>query len=524
MNNQLACHILQCAIDSGVKEFCVSPGKRNAPLVYALANAKGLKIYYWPEERSAAYFALGRARATGSPVGVLTTSGTAVAQLLPAAMEAYYTQQPLLLMTADRPRRLRGTGAPQCAEQVGIFSYYARYMQDIEGSEICNLHKWSLNGPAHLNVCFEEPEDEMCRNVCIDDLKMGLVNKPLKKICPDISLFKDFLSSVNFPLVVLGAIPLSDRESVVKFLQKLKAPVYAEGTSGLREDERLAPWQVNMDGIWQKSAQNGYRIDGVLRIGSIPTCRLWRDLDEKKGLVKVCSVSELPFSGLSWVDGIYAPLNEFFEAIHEIDVDREYPCQAWIEAEKIASQKVQMLFYEEPRAEASFFYHLSEQMANNALVYLGNSLPIREWDMAATKRNKYLDVYASRGLCGIDGQISTFLGLCTENRENWGLIGDLTALFDMVGPWILQQLPHLNVNLVVVNNGGGQIFSRIFEHPCFLNAHQLSFEHLAAFWKWDYERWEEIPKKINPAKGGRLIEILPDPDGTNRFYKKMKTV
>lgn len=525
MNNRLARHVLQCAIDAGVKEFCVAPGKRNSPFVYALAHAKGLKAYYWPEERSAAFFALGRARATGRPVAVITTSGTAAGQLLPAAMEAYYTHQPLLLLTADRPRRLRGTGAPQCAEQVGLFSYYARYMQDIAESEICNLEKWSRQGPAHLNVCFDEPKDELCQDLCHDQQNYDtLVPVKPKKTRWSLSLFEDFLNDVNYPLVVVGALEPADRESVVHFLLRLKAPVYAEGPSGLREDIRLAPWQVNIDKIWLKSAKCGYPIDGVLRIGSIPTGRIWRDLDEKNGAVKVCSISELPFSGLSWAEGIFAPLSDFFEAAEKVGIKMNYACQAWIAAEKEAEKKLQELFYEEPRAEASLIYHLSKQIDKKALVYLGNSLPIREWDLAATKEPKNLNVKASRGLCGIDGQISTFLGLCTTEQENWALIGDLTALFDMVGPWILKQLPGLNVNLVIINNGGGQIFSRMFEHPSFVNEHQLNFEPLASFWKWKYELWDVVPKQINSSKGGRLIEIVPDQQATNRFFTKMKSL
>lgn len=525
MNNQLSRHIIQCAMDAGVKEFCVSPGKRNAALVYALEHAKGLKVYYWPEERSAAFFALGRARATKKPVAVVTTSGTAAAQLLPAAMEAYYTHQPLLLITADRPRRLRGTGAPQCAEQVGLFSYYARYMQDMSESETCNLHKWSFNGPAHLNICFEEPDAKTCEALCQDQqIYHEAISKVVRKNYWSLATFKEFLQEVRYPLVILGAIEREDRESVVEFLLKLRAPIYAEAPSGLREDVRLSPWQVYSDQIWKRSSQHGYPIDGVLRIGSIPTCRIWRDLDEKNGAVKVCSITELPFSGLSWNEGIYAPIKDLLEAAQDLDFRKNYPCSDWMAAEREMLAKIKTLFYEEPRAEASFFYHLSKRISKRALVYLGNSLPIREWDLAATREPKELDVTASRGLCGIDGQISTFLGLSSTMHENWGIIGDLTALFDLVGPWILQQLPDLDINLVIVNNGGGQIFSQMFAHSAFLNAHQLSFEHMAKFWNWHYEKWETIPETIDDVKGGRLIEIVPDCQATQRFLTKLKAL
>lgn len=523
MNNRLAKHIVQQAIQAGVQEFCVAPGKRNAPLVYTLAHTPGLKVYYWPEERSAAFFALGRARAAGRPVAVITTSGTAAAHLLPAAMEAYYTHVPLLLITADRPRNLRGTGAPQCAEQVGLFSYYARFMQDIALTEECRLSKWTLNGPAHLNVCFDEPKEEECQILCQDNGIHPNVIPQYRQFSPwSLQEFEKFLKVVQYPLVLVGALNEAEKEKIARFLIRLKAPVYLEGPSGLREDERLAAWRVSIDQIWQRSNQAAYPIDGVLRIGSIPTARIWRDLDEKKNKIKVCSISDLPFSGLSWTDEIFAPLGEFFEKAQSLHLNKTYPCEKWLKQEKELALKLIELFEEEPQAEASLVHYLSKRIPKKSLVYLGNSLPVREWDQAATWEDKQFKVAVSRGLCGIDGQISTFLGLSQASGENWALIGDLTALFDMVGPWILPQLPGLNVNVVVINNGGGQIFSRMFSHPAFLNEHALEFGPLAQFWKWNYEKWHQVPAGIQTNKGGRLIEIVPDFEATQRFLSKVK--
>jgi len=523
MNNQLARNVIQQALDVGVREFCVCPGKRNATLVYALANALGLRVYYWPEERSAAFFALGRIRATERPVAVVTTSGTALGNLLPAAMEAHYTHLPLLLMTADRPRRLRGTGAPQCAEQPGIFSYYVQFTQDIALEEKCYLDKWSLQGPAHLNICFEEPEEEECQKICHDAFKIDQPFIPKKAPdYPGLSEFEEFLRAVHFPVVVIGSLNPTEREGVVQFLLGLKAPIYAEGTSGLREEPRLAHWHVSIDQIWKNSAEADYHIDGVLRIGSIPTCRIWRDLEEKQGILKVCSISDLPFSGLSWVDLIFAPLKEFFEKAQTIRVDRHYPCENWLKKEKILERNLIEIYLEEPTAEAGLIHQLSKLIPSQSLVYLGNSLPVREWDLAATRAPKYFNVTASRGLCGIDGQISTFLGLSTKQHENWAIIGDLTALYDLVAPWIFEQLTGLNANLVIINNRGGQIFSRMFSSPAFLNRHDLQFGSLADFWKWHYEKWEIVPNHLRQVSGARLIEIIPDPEATKRVCQKIK--
>jgi 2-succinyl-5-enolpyruvyl-6-hydroxy-3-cyclohexene-1-carboxylate synthase len=130
----------------GTRDFCVCAGSRNSPLLAALSGIHEVHLYSFVDERAAAFFALGRAKRDGLPVAVVTTSGTAAAELLPAAIEAHYSGLPLALVTADRPARFRGTGAPQAIEQLGIFGVYAE--TDLEG--------WTRTRPLHVNVEFEE--------------------------------------------------------------------------------------------------------------------------------------------------------------------------------------------------------------------------------------------------------------------------------------------------------------------------------------------------------------------------------
>ena len=157
MNSILAQNVLGQLKLLSVADIIICPGGRNIPLVFQLEKEKSLHMYYWFEERSAAFFALGRSRVTEKPTAVLTTSGTAAAELLPAAMEAYYSGIPLLLITADRPKDMRGTGAPQTTDQTGLFHKHITFELDVEKEEAVNFGEWSMKGPAHLNVCFEEP-------------------------------------------------------------------------------------------------------------------------------------------------------------------------------------------------------------------------------------------------------------------------------------------------------------------------------------------------------------------------------
>lgn len=156
-NDALAKHLLEQLVAAGVETIAICPGARSAPLVQRLSLSYPFQCFYWPEERSAAFFSLGRARGTKKPAAVITTSGTAAAELLPAAMEAFYSGIPLVLITSDRPRCFRGRGCPQSAEQVGLFGVYAPFSIDLAQEETFDFSSWGQETPAHLNICFEEP-------------------------------------------------------------------------------------------------------------------------------------------------------------------------------------------------------------------------------------------------------------------------------------------------------------------------------------------------------------------------------
>jgi 2-succinyl-5-enolpyruvyl-6-hydroxy-3-cyclohexene-1-carboxylate synthase len=145
-NLEIARGVLELVRSFGARECCVCAGSRNSPLIVAFANSD-LDLYSFFDERSAAFFALGRSKLRERPVAVITTSGTAVAEMLPAAVEAYYSGVPLILISADRPDRYRGSGAPQSIEQEEIFGPYAAR----------DATAWDRSRPLHLNVAFDEP-------------------------------------------------------------------------------------------------------------------------------------------------------------------------------------------------------------------------------------------------------------------------------------------------------------------------------------------------------------------------------
>lgn len=365
-----------------------------------------------------------------------------------------------------------------------------------------------------MNICLEEPNHkDFSQNAPLEFPLSVYQSSPLP-VPPGMEDELDrFFEQCRHPFVVVSALKQKDREDVAQFLLKLQAPVYLEATSGLREDPRLAMLQVT-----RSAPPVGYPFDGVVRIGGVPTFRFWRDLQESNGAWPVFSLNDSPFSGLSWGPIQCCDLQEFF---HNYTPPMLTQAQNWKTLDKEYQAKQLALYQEEPRSEASLVHALSNYIPPNSFVFLGNSLPIREWDQSATFAQKHLEIMASRGLSGIDGQTSTFLGAAEPEQENWCILGDITTLHDLSAPWILEQLETMRLNIVVINNGGGRIFAKILKDEENQNQHQLSFKPFAEMWGMDYERWETIPL-YTPATRPRLIEIVPDYPATQRVWERQK--
>jgi 2-succinyl-5-enolpyruvyl-6-hydroxy-3-cyclohexene-1-carboxylate synthase len=475
--------VIEEAVARGAIDFCVCAGSRNAPLL-AVLGASDLRVFSFVDERSAAFFALGRAKLSGRPTVVVTTSGTAVAELLPAAIEAHYSATPLIFITADRPARYRGTGAPQAIEQEEIFGVYAR------------------GSVQHINIEFDEPliDDSIGRwNAAVSAAGQAASSPPPHR-SPHIFSSRGgedaaepagedasvpVALAAHRPLVILGGLHARDRDRVRTFALALNAPIYAEPLSGLREDTELAHLLITAG---ERMLGRG-DFDGVIRIGNVPTARFWRDLDESRRDVPLISFSALPFTGCT--RGEVHPIESLPDDVTPRDRDERF-----FAADREQAAAIARILDDEPQSELALVRELSRTIPENSRVYLGNSLPIREWDLAATRERRGFIIEANRGANGIDGQLSTFFGQCDPSRTNVCVIGDLTAIYDSNAPWIVPQLdPSLDIRIVIINNGGGRIFSRVaslkkLDEPTreriIENSHAIRFEHWAAMWGMGY--------------------------------------
>ncbi len=516
-NSRLAYEIISFCLQLGVKEYCVCPGGRNTSFIECLNTSdKNIRSFFFYEERSAAFFALGRGKLTGCPIAVITTSGTAVGELLPAAMEAYYSGIPVIFITADRPRRFRGSGAPQTAEQQNIFGVYAPYFLDLEFPDVCRLPNWDRKSSIHLNACMEESY-----KYCFEEFPElpepnEILSTKSSEAEYDYTDFYTFMNSCKHPIVIVSTLEEKTRSSVMEFLSDLKIPFYCEAISGIRESAKSL-----CESFCLTSCDKFHTsIDGIIRIGGVPTLRLWRDLETKN--IPVLSLSPLPFSGLSGQTIESIDLQKYLSdcPVNTLKIKTDF--SSFMQSDREYAKKISDLIAEELNAEQSMVRKISEIIPGNSHVFLGNSLSIRHWDMYATYKEKNIKIFGSRGLNGIDGQISTFLGVCDPKASNWALIGDLTALYDLAGPWIIHQMENININIIVMNNGGGKIFSGLFSNPQIQNKHNFSFEHFAGLWKLDYVKiegdFDGFPEYSRP----RLIECVPDDDASYRFKEKLK--
>ena len=492
--------VLAQLVRGGVREIVLCAGARNAPFVTLLAEARGLKTYAFFEERSAGFFAIGRMQSEGLPVAVCTTSGTAVAELLPAVVEADYQGLPLIVLSADRPVSYRGSGSPQSILQPGIFSHYVERTWDLE--DVSDFVFEAGRRPVHINICFDEP--------LLDGNGKGAVYPAPRTLSVRPTATNEnlinFTTSVTEPVVIVGRLNQLESVSVRRVLFQWQRPVYLEALSQLRGTPELKALEL----IGGEDSIKSLDIDGVIRVGDVPTLRFWRDLE--KSDLPVTHFSRRPWSGLPRQKKVFdfeamAQLNHRFTPwpINESQRDQQ------------RAQRLRDLLAEFPLSECAWLHRLSQWIPPHARVFLGNSLPIREWDLAAV-RDKVWSIVANRGTNGIDGLISTFLGVAGDNTPNWAVIGDLSALYDLSGPWALRQRPVKDINLVVINNGGGKIFERIFHNKLFENSHDLEFEGWAKMWRWNYQKLTTLSDQPGlDQHGPRLFEIVPDPNHSEAF-------
>ncbi|MGO4186282.1 2-succinyl-5-enolpyruvyl-6-hydroxy-3-cyclohexene-1-carboxylic-acid synthase [Pseudarthrobacter sp. TAF60_1] len=463
---------VEALVDGGVEYVVVSPGSRSAPMAYALAEASAagrVELLVRIDERSAGFTALGLALSTGSPAAVLTTSGTAVGNLMPAVMEANHAAVPLVVLSADRPVELLGTGANQTTIQLDLFGEHVRFAADVPaGSSPLRAVETALSaatgafsdlapGPVQLNLGFRDPlvpaPGEQLPTAA-GRQKFRIATEPL---------------TMNLPP---AASSLSERRTVVlaghdagpvaeAFARAHGLPLLAEPSSNARfGPNAVGPYRLLLQHFGPGSAQP---IERVVLFGrptlSRPVSALLARADVPSALYQPVPVAwyepgrrtELPLESL-------ADLAEFAGRGPSDWLD------TWLLAGSAAQHALDGVLAAEHAALGPAVGALVWGNARGQLV-LGSSNGIRDVDLAGLPAAEpAATVYANRGLAGIDGTVSTATGIALGGRqETTLLLGDVTFLHDagglLLGPG--EAVPDLRI--VVLNDAGGAIFD-LLEH------------------------------------------------------------
>jgi 2-succinyl-5-enolpyruvyl-6-hydroxy-3-cyclohexene-1-carboxylate synthase len=506
----------------GVSFVCVSPGSRSTPLTAAVAAAAGrgrIASAIWLDERGAAFHALGHARATGRPAVLICTSGTAVANCLPAVIEASQDGVPLVVVTADRPPELIDAGANQAIRQPGIFGDYLRWSFTLPapGADItCRLVLSSVDqalhralgppaGPAHINCMFREPLEPVGEEPWPDDLPLRWRNGsgPLTayarpETSPDagsLELIASTVAASRRGLVVIGNLPRDrDRDAAETLAGQLGWPVAADIRSGLRLGPGPAERVPFIDQLLlSPQVRASFIPDVVLHLGRQPVSKRLAQALAAAPDAAVISVQGHPFRddpGHRVAIRVESDIARFCERLaSRLDPLVTRAAGAWgtrlRELSARAEARIDAFVASAPFGEIAAARIVSQQIPAGHGLFLGNSMPIRDMEMFAGTGGARPCVGSNRGASGIDGVVSTAAGFaCGLGGPATLMIGDLSLLHDLSALVHLRALPRPLV-IVVLNNGGGGIFHflPIARHadlldPWFTTPHDVDFAGL----------------------------------------------
>jgi len=551
----LACAaaLVDALVSGGMRHACVSPGSRSTPVVLALARDDRVSLHVHLDERSSAFFALGIAKVTGEPVAVLTTSGTAAAELWPAVVEASQARVPLVLLTADRPPSLRGTGANQTIRQEDLFGVYARtYVEPPAPAGLDDVAAWrdagrrgveaalgAPAGPVHVNAPFEEPLVPDGEEIAVEPA--GSWAPPGHE--PDRDAAEAALSAFlelyagRRGVITIGGLPAPRTLSLLTLGRLLGWPVLAEPLSGLRLDAGEAGRALSAGQflVGYPDWLERHRPEVVLQAGATPTTRASQALVAAAQTLLVLDRDHLDPDPLHRAERRIHTHPELFAALAWDRASAGEPPirtapawdDAWREADLVARAGVDRLLdsWDEP-FEGRVTRDLAAFLPMDAILAVGSSSPVRDLDAFMAPRRPpriwaegdLVRFVSNRGASGIDGFVSTVLGAAAAGQGPvYALMGDLTFLHDVGGLLWSARRDDLHAVLVVLSNGGGQIFSLLPQRDL------PEFEALFATpppvdigaGHTRVERSGDLPLALERAArdgGARVVEVTIDPE------------
>lgn len=555
----LATVVVDELLRGGVTDVVLAPGSRSAPLAYALAEAHGrssVRLHVRIDERSAGFLALGLARASGRPVPVVTTSGTAVANLHPAVLEAHHSGVPLMVVSADRPAELRGTGANQTTVQPGIFAGAVRWEADVPAPEsvgdaaaaswratVCRAlagaqgypEPWA-SGPVHLNVSFRDPLAPDLADTSAAPAGRA-AGKPWTVLGPTRSTEGGEVAPGERTVVLLGDLPDPElARQTVQWARSAGWPVLAEPFGVLASGPNVVPHAVLVAGrVAAGGADHPLHPDRVIVVGRLTLFREFGALLRGPGVEveHVCATSRWtdPSHVVRLVHGVGVLGRAPSPPMQPAGEHQDSPApgasgwaNSWVQAGAGSSALVAQVA--RSLSGVGVARAVAASLGEEDLLVLGSSNAPRDLALAMDGSAAPARVLAGRGLAGIDGTVSTAIGAALTGPRTVALMGDLTFLHDAGGLVIGPAEPVPDLTIVVANDDGGGIFStleygdptrsatptlagvteRIFGTPhgtdlaALCAAHHVSHQAVTSI--------EQLSEALSsPARGIRVLEV-----------------
>jgi 2-succinyl-5-enolpyruvyl-6-hydroxy-3-cyclohexene-1-carboxylate synthase len=534
----------------GMRSACTSPGSRCAPLVLTLAREQRLRCYSHIDERCAGFFALGLAKASGLPVAVTCTSGTAAAELLPAAIEAFEARVPLLLLTADRPPELREIGAGQAIDQLKLYGSATKWFFEVGTHEAgdermrwiralaCRAYWTALEGRpgvVHLNFPLREPlvTDEP---LPADDSgrpdKAPHVRRPPVRVSSDAQLHK-LVEASKRGVVIAGRHERTTSlgQAAAAFCEAAGWPLLADPLSGARRgDAAIAHYDALLRDETFAAEMNP---DLVLRVGDLPVSKPLRTW--------LASLSDIPQMALdpegAWQDPASVlsdsfalePASALAKLASSPPVAEVDWLASWRSADERAAEAILGVLGSEELNEPAVAAELGVLLPESATLFVASSMSVREIETFWPVRRDPPRVLCNRGANGIDGTVSSAFGAAADaDGPVVLLIGDVALAYDIGGLLAAKRLD-LKLTIVLLDNGGGGIFdflpvsrAAMADQDGIYTRHiatptGLDFAQAAALYGLAHERVQTIPafraaleRALSPQAGSAIVQVQTD--------------
>ena len=571
----------------GVRHAVFSPGSRSTTMAMLFKEHEGFETYMNIDERSASFMALGIAKAHKEPTVLVCTSGSAVAHYLPAILEAQYTGIPLIVLSADRPHTLLHVGAPQTVDQHKIFGTAVNYFEELAVPQESHYYTYprqvarksymkamdTKKGPVHINVPLFEPlVPELSRNHfeagrssftvvkpnygsvfgCRHEKDLPHINNAIDIAHDNTNEINDLLERYERILILAGPqIDIDEANRIRSFGEALQAPILADPLSNVRRRYNSADNQSNKEGIDTNNVVIS-TYDALLAGQA-----LWHELKPdcviQFGQIVVSKRVQQMIA--SWSDVEYIEVNPTMDSMNPtgkttmhvqatIDVfthlygknnSSDTYLNIWQRLDQEGKKQLSLAVDEPHCFEGRTIHELQEHIPEDGQVFVANSMTIRDFDYFWFSGESKAVLYGNRGVNGIDGTISTALGLATNGKPTYLVTGDLSLFHDLNG-LAVAKTHNLNLTIILHNNDGGGIFEYLpqkgtkhFDY-LFSTSQGLDYSGAATLYGCGYtkisspDELSSVLANVSQETGVHIIEIPTNREYSRELHKKYTKV